>query len=135
MRRALLLGSAGLALACAVAPATSASQQTSLAFGRSGGNIRPYTVTIAADGRVTISGPVQARRTKLTRAQVGGLIKLAADVRFATLPKTTNCTGALPDVASTFVRVGARTVRVHGNCIPRYARLLKALGSAVKLSF
>lgn len=135
MRRALLFGSAWLALALAPAPAASASQQTGLAFGRSGGNIRPYTVTIAADGRVSVSGPVQAGRMKLTRAQVGGLIKLAADVRFATLPKTTNCTGALPDVASTFVRVGARTVRVHGNCIPRYARLLKALGSAVKLSF
>jgi hypothetical protein len=134
MRRALLLGQAGLALACGVAPAASASQQTGLAFGRLGGNIRPYTVTIAADGRVSVSGPVQVGRTKLTQAQVGGLVKLAADVRFATLPKTTNCTSALPDVASTFVRVGARTVRVHGNCIPRYARLWKALGSAVKLS-
>jgi hypothetical protein len=133
MRRALLLGSAGLALA--LPPAASASQQTGFAFGRSGGNIRPYTVTIAADGRVSVSGPVQAGRTKLTQAQVGSLVKLAADVRFATLPKTTNCAGALPDVASTFVRVGARTVRVHGNCIPRYARLWKALGSAVKLSF
>ena len=133
MRRALLFGSAGLALA--LAPATSASRLTGIAFGRSGGNIRPYTVTIAPDGRVSVSGPVQAGRTKLTKEQVGSLVKLAADVRFAMLPKTTNCTGALPDVASTFVRVGARTVRVHGNCIPRYARLLKALGSAVKLSF
>jgi hypothetical protein len=134
MRRALLFGSAWLALALAPVPAASASQQTGLAFGRSGGNIRPYTVTIAAGGRVSVSGPVQVGRTKLTRAQVEGLVKLAADMRFGTLPKTTNCAGALPDVASTFVRVGARTVRVHGNCIPRYARLWKALGSAVKLS-
>jgi hypothetical protein len=135
MRRALLFGSAWLALALAPVPAASASQQTGLAFGRSGGNIRPYTVTIAAGGRVSVSGPVQVGRTKLTRAQVEGLVKLAADVRFATLPKTTNCAGALPDVASTFVRVGARTVRVHGNCVPRFARLWKTLGSAVKLSF
>jgi len=53
---------------------------------------------------------------------------------FMTLPKATNCVGTLPDVASTFVRVGARTVRVHGECVPRYARLWRALTAAVKLS-
>jgi hypothetical protein len=83
---------------------------------------------------VSVSGPVQAGRTKLTRAQLATLTKIAADVRFTTLPKTTTCAGTLPDVASTFVRIGARTVRVHGECVPRYARLWKALAGAVKLS-
>jgi hypothetical protein len=77
---------------------------------------------------------VQAGRTKLTRAQLAALAKVAADARFTALPKTTNCAGTLPDVACTFGRVGARTVRVHGECVPRYARVWKALGSAVKLS-
>jgi hypothetical protein len=54
--------------------------------------------------------------------------------RFTTLPLVTNCKGTLPDVAATFIRVGASTVRVHGNCVPRYSRLWKALTSAVKVS-
>jgi hypothetical protein len=129
VRRALLLCVAGLV----VAPSAAASQQTGFAFGRGGGNIRPYTVTIAADGRVTVSGPVQVGRTRLTRAQLGGLATLAATVRFGTLPKSTSCAGTLPDVAGTFVRVGTRTARVHGDCVPRFTRLWKALAGAVKL--
>jgi hypothetical protein len=131
MLRALL--ALGLA-ATALASGASASQQTGFALGRTGGNIRPFTVSIAADGRVSVSGPVQVGRTKLTRAQLAALTKTAADVRFTTLPNTTTCAGTLPDVASTFVRIGARTVRVHGECVPRYARLWKALAGAVKLS-
>ena len=130
LRALLVLGLAGTALA----PGATASQQTGFALGRTGGNIRPFTVSIAADGRVSVSGPVQAGRMKLTRAQLAALAKIAADVRFTTLPKTTNCAGTLPDVASTFVRVGARTVRVHGECLARYTRLWKALSGAVKLS-
>jgi hypothetical protein len=130
MRRALLLCVAGLVLA----PVAAASKQTGFAFGRSGGNIRPYTVVIAADGRVTVSGPAHVGRMRLTRTQVGALAKLAADVRFATLPKTTDCAGTLPDIAARFVRVGARTVRVHGDCVARYTRLWKALAAAVMLS-
>ena len=131
MLRALLV--LGL-VATALASDATASQQSGFAFGRTGGNIRPFTASIAADGRVSVSGPVQAGRMKLSRAQLAALAKLAADVRFATLPKTTNCAGTLPDVASTFVRVGARTVRVHGECLVRYTRLWKALTGAVKLS-
>jgi hypothetical protein len=39
-----------------------------------------------------------------------------------------------PDIAATFVRIGARTVRVHGICVARYAKLLAAFTQAVKLS-
>ena len=131
MRSALLV--LGLA-AVALVPTSAASQQTGFALGRTGGNIRPFTVTIAADGKVSVTGPVQAGRTKLTQPQLATLGKIAADAHFATLPKTTNCAGTLPDVASTFVRVGARTVRMHGDCVARYTRLWKALSSAVKLS-
>jgi hypothetical protein len=130
LRPVLVLG----LLATALASGATASQQTGFALGRTGGNIRPFTVAIAADGNVSVSGPVQAGRMKLTRTQVAALTKIAADVRFTTLPKTTNCAGTLPDVASTFVRVGARTVRVHGDCVPRYARVWRALTAAVKLS-
>jgi hypothetical protein len=121
-------------VAASLASVATASQQTGFALGRTGGNIRPFTVAIAADGRVSVSGPVQAGRTELTRTQLATLAKLAADTHFAALPKTTNCPGTLPDVASTFVRVGPRTVRVHGECVPRYSRLWRALTTAVKLS-
>jgi hypothetical protein len=131
LRALLILGLAATALASG---ATASQQQTGFALGRTGGNIRPFTVSIDADGRVSVSGPVQAGRTKLSRAQLAALTKVAADVRFTTLPKTTNCAGTLPDVASTFVRVGARTVGVHGECVPRYARVWRALTAAVKLS-
>jgi hypothetical protein len=41
----------------------------------------------------------------------------------------------LPDIAATFIRVGARRALVHGGCVPRYARLWLALTQAVRLSY
>jgi hypothetical protein len=121
---------AGL-LAVAAAPGT-VVQPSGFAFGRLGGNIRPYSVTIANTGVVHTSGAVTVGRTRLTSAQLASLNRVATETSFALLPKATNCAGTLPDVASTYVRVGARTVRVHGNCVPRYARMWKALTTAVR---
>jgi hypothetical protein len=115
-------------------PAAGASSQHGFALGRLGGNIRPYTVSIASDGRVHVSGAATAGRTKLTAAQLASLERGAAAARFASLPAMTNCPGTLPDVATTFIRVAAKTVRVHGNCVPRFAKLLTALSRAVKLA-
>jgi hypothetical protein len=118
----------------ALVPAADASLQHGFAFGRLGGNIRPYTVSIASDGRVHVSGPVAAGRMKLTAAQLASLDRAVAGARFAALPAMTNCVGTLPDIASTFIRVGAKVVRVHGNCVPRYAKLFTALSRAVMLN-
>ena len=118
----------------ALAGAAGASPQRGFSFGRVGGNIRPYTVSIGTDGRVHVSGPVTAGRMKLTGAQVAALDRAVSAARFATLPNVTNCPGTLPDVAATFIRVGARTVRVHGACVARYAKLFTALTRAVALS-
>ena len=134
MRKDALLGLLGAILLFALAPAAGASAQRGFALGRLGGNIRPYAVSIASDGRVHVSGPVTAGRMKLTAAQLTSLDGAVADARFAALPAMTNCAGTLPDIASTFIRVGAKTVRVHGNCVPRYAKLFTALSRAVKLS-
>jgi hypothetical protein len=131
MRRHALLAAL---LLLTLAPAAGASSQRGFAFGRLGGNIRPYTVSIASDGRVRVSGPVTAGRTKLTAAQLASLDRSAANARFAVLPAMTNCPGTLPDIAMTFVRVGSKTVRVHGNCVARYAKLFTALSHAVKLN-
>jgi hypothetical protein len=66
--------------------------------------------------------------------QLVALNRIATETSFTTLPATTNCRGSLPDVATTYVRVGALTVRVHGGCVPRFQRLLKALETSVRLS-
>jgi hypothetical protein len=123
-----------LVLAAGSVPASSAVQPSGFAFGRLGGNIRPYAVTIANSGVVRASGAVEVRRKMLTSLQLGSLNRVATETSFVTLPKATNCKGTLPDVAATYIRVGARTVRVHGACVPRYQRLLRALQASVHIS-
>jgi hypothetical protein len=123
-----------LVLVAGAMPAASAVQPTGFAFGRTGGNIRPYTVTIANSGVVHTYGPVEIGRRMLTSLQLGGLNRVATETSFVTLPRLTACRGTMPDVASTFIRVGARIVRVHGACLLRYQRLLTALKRSVRLS-
>ena len=132
MRRLVAIALAAASLGAV--PAAAAPQAAAFAFGRSGGSIIPFTVTIAGDGSVHIQGPVTAGRTRISAAQLKSLRQLAARVRFATLPAQTNCPRTLPDIATTFLRVGGRTVRVHGGCVPRYAKLWAAVAAAVKLS-
>jgi hypothetical protein len=129
MRLALPL----LALLAAVGalPAGGAVQPTGFAFGRLGGNIRPYTVTIGNSGSVHATGAVMVARTHVTVAQIVALNRVATETRFTVLPLKTNCRGSLPDVATTYVRVGAHTVRVHGDCMVRYQRMLRALIASV----
>jgi hypothetical protein len=131
MRRALPL----LILLClfGAADASAVAQPDGFAFGRLGGNIRPYTVRIANTGAVSVDGPVQVGRKLLTPRAIGQLNLNAVVIQFARLPKARSCDGALPDVAYTFIRVGAHTVRVRGTCVPGYMRLWNALVRAVKL--
>jgi hypothetical protein len=132
MRRAVflfaLMGLAG------ILPAADAAQPTGFAFGRTGGNIVPYHVTIANSGVVRTYGPVKVGRRLLAAVQLAALNRVATETRFTVLPATTNCRGTLPDIAGTYIRVGAHTVHVHGNCSSRYQRLLKALETSVRLA-
>jgi hypothetical protein len=131
----LLLGLAVVAAAAAVLTAGAGSgAQGGFAFGRFGGNIRPYTVTISAAGLVRLSGPIVSGRKHLSATQLAALRHVAASVRFTAMPGSTNCSGTNPDVASTFIRVGARTVRVHGLCVAAYNRFWLTLTRAVELS-
>jgi hypothetical protein len=129
MLRALALA----AVAAAFAPSATAADQTGFAFGRAGGNIRPYTVVIAVNGTVRSSGPVTTRKKPLSRLELAQLNRLTVVVGFARLDKATNCPDALPDVAGTFIRVGRETVRVHGTCVAPYQRLFKALAYAARM--
>jgi hypothetical protein len=132
MRRFVPL--AALVMLTGVLPAASAVQPTGFAFGRRDGNIRPYTVAIANTGVVRTSGAVIVGRMHVTPVQLATLNRIATETQFTILPAATSCQGTLPDVASTYIRVGARTVRVHGGCVPRYQRLLRALKASVRLA-
>ena len=60
------------------------------------------------------------------------LNRVAYETRFATLPARRECARALPDAATLFIRVGGRTVRVHGACEPRFSRLWKTLAKSIR---
>jgi len=123
-----------LVVLAALLPSTgSAAAKRGFAFGRAGGNIMPFTVSISNDGVVHTTGAVTVRRQKLTLLQIAALNRVAATNGFSAMPAATNCPGTLPDVAATFVRVGARKVQVHGACVAAYQRVWTALAHAVKL--
>jgi hypothetical protein len=122
-----------VAAASLAAPAASATNGPSFAFGRGGGNIMPLDVRIAASGRVTVDGTFQ--RT-LTKARLQTLLRLALAQRFFALPRKIVCPGQLPDFATLYVTVrngsgAARTVTQRGNCNKRFIRVYAALQSAV----
>jgi hypothetical protein len=131
MTRLLVLA----ALVAVVAPSATASDRTGFAFGRTGGSIRPFAVVIAVDGAVRTSGAVEARHAKLTRLQLGRLNQLAVTTGFAKLDKQTLCSGTLPDIATTYIRVGPRVVHVHGDCVPAYRKLWAALRNAAGVNY
>ena len=121
-------------IAAAIVPAAGASEKLGFAFGRVGGNIRPYTITIDNDGRIRVSGPAEVGRKKITSIELADLNRVAITARFTLLESTYQCPGTLPDVAGRFIRVGARIVHVHGTCVPRFERMWTALWRAAKLS-
>jgi hypothetical protein len=106
--------------------------QTGFAFGRIGGNIMPFSIAIAAGGRVTATGPAPEHRATVSKVQLANLDRAVVDARFRTMPKMTLCPNTLPDIAAQYIRVGGRTVRVHGSCVARFNRLWTALSRAVR---
>lgn len=124
MRRpACLLAIVAAASACA----SSAAAHTPIVFGLGGGNMLPYSVTIQPNGVVRHGGSVRVRRAHLPGRTVR---QLRAEVEQAHL-RSRQCSGVLPDIGSQFVRLGSRTVRVHGTCEPRFTRVWNALAHAV----
>jgi len=97
-----------------------------ISFGRTGGNIIPYTVSVSQAGAVTTSGPVTAPKAIPVPA-VNGLLVLARAERFSTLPARIQCAGVHPDVAGTFVSIAGRTVISHGACNRQFNELYAVL--------
>ncbi len=131
-RLVLIIVSAALALPTlgAAAPGT-----TSFAFGRTGGNIAPFTVTISNSGAISASGAVKPKATTVGPAARARLAGLLTKTRFTRLPPTTRCRGTLPDIAANFITVSSagksHTVLVHGDCSTRFTALYNALAKTV----
>ena len=106
--------------------------QAGFAFGRTGGNIMPFSIAIAPGGHVTATGPAPQHATTVSTLRLTNLNRAVVDAKFQTLPTTTLCPGTLPDIATQYIRVGHRTVRVHGACVARFNRLWAALNRAVR---
>jgi hypothetical protein len=109
----------------------------SFAFGRTGGNIIPFTVKVGRDGRVTATGTSQPAVRAVSAPVRSALVQLAQAEGFFTMSTTVLCAGTNPDVASQFVTVSAggktRTVTVHGGCRPAFTQLWAVLNAVVGL--
>ena len=101
-----------------------------MGLGRSGAKTWPFTSRAPNDGAAHATGPAPAHRAVLTKPQLAMLNRVAFDIDFEHLAAVTACPKTLPDVAAEFIRVGNRTVRVHGSCVPRFNRLWNALDKA-----
>src|SRR5262245_8068212 len=95
-----------------VTPVGGAAQMQPLfRFGRIGGTIEPYTVTINTDGTLSQSGDVRLAKpeTHLSQARLASLLRYATKQRFWSLRRHTLCRGSLPDFASFFVTISTAT--------------------------
>jgi len=139
VRVSVLLAALTVALAVPLAVLAGGSGKrqapATFAFGRTGGNIIPFKVTIGRDGRVTTSGSGHATLTQASTPLRNGLAKLARAEGFWTLPAFISCPGVNPDVAAHFVTVSAdgkaRTVTSHGSCKPAFEELYAVLSASV----
>jgi hypothetical protein len=130
----LAVVAAALAVPLAVLSSTHAAPPT-FSFGRIGGNIIPFTVTIGKDGRVATTGNQKLTLTFATSALRNGLGKLAKAEGFWTESTTLSCGKVNPDVASRFVTVAqagkTRTVTARGTCFPAFEELYAVLSASV----
>jgi hypothetical protein len=92
----------------------------------------PFTVAISTSGVVARTGPAPGKARHLTKEQLAILNRVVLETSFSRLPAVSACPGTLPDVAAQFIRVGGRTVRVHGSCLLRFNRLWAALTKATR---
>jgi hypothetical protein len=130
-----VLAVAAVAVALAVASASAAvAASPRYAFGRAGGNIVPFTVTIWPTGAVAVTGPARVGRRSLSRAQLAALAATVARGRLTRLPVMRFCSGSHPDFALHFVTAGGRTVFVRGSCSPRLSHVWNVLAAAVRLA-
>ena len=137
VRASALLAAVTVALAVplvVLAGSSSKAAAPTFSFGRTGGNIIPFKVTIGRDGHVAATGPVQATQPTASLPLRNGLAKLAKAEGFFTMALNLTCGPTHPDVASRFVTVTAygktRTVLASGTCNAAFEELYAVLAAA-----
>ena len=112
-----------------------------VAFGQEMGNILPFRVTIGAEGKVRVTGPVHVNgaSTTVSKDALAGIVLLARYSEFPSLPAFTGCTGTLPDVAARYVDLKTATwshrVSVRGGCVDAINQLFAVLMNLTHVSF
>jgi len=124
VRRVVVLGSIVASLA---ACGSTAAGHTPIVFGITGGNIAPYRVSIEPNGSVRAGGSRPSPRRQISPARVR---QLRLEIERADLASR-RCAGALPDIASKYIRFGGRTYVVHGGCEKRFQLVWRDLQRAV----
>jgi hypothetical protein len=134
VRRASVLALVGAAIVgtslVACGATTTAHTPTPIAFGVTGGNVVGYRVSIQSNGSVRSTGSARAIPRQIAAAR---LRQLRDEIEHAHL-MSRSCPGALPDLARQYIRVGRRTITVHGDCEPAFQRVWNDLGRAVGAS-
>lgn len=139
VRISALLAAVTVALAVPIAVLAGGSGKSqappTFAFGRTGGNIVPFTVTIAANGHVSTTGTQKLTITTATVPLRNGLARLAKAEGFWTMATSLSCGKILPDIASRFITIKsggrARTVLARGTCYPAFEELYAVLSASV----
>jgi hypothetical protein len=131
VRRASVLALFGAAIVgtslVACGATTTAPTPTPIAFGVTGGNVVGYRLSIQPNGSVRSTGSARAIRRQIAAAR---LRQLRDEIEHAHLTSR-SCPGALPDLARRYIRVGRRTVTVHGDCEAAFERVWSDLTRAV----
>ena len=119
----LALPLVGLSVAWACATATAAPRgSTTYTFGRTAGNIEPFTVSIADDGSVLANGHVRNANTATGLAHVAAVLPAPP---FGMVTPTMPCPGALPRLCILLRHQAERHVNTHGARARRLQRTLQ----------
>jgi hypothetical protein len=124
VRRIVVLGAIAAAL---TGCGSSSTAHGPIVFGIAGGNVRPYRISIQPNGSVRGRG-----RTVLAQIRAARVRALRREIQQAHL-SSRRCAGVLPDVASRYIRVGRRTITVHGSCESGFDRVWNDLAEALNL--
>ena len=133
MRRLILIAVLALGLAACGGGSGPSKDTLQIKFGRTGGMIMPYTITIAPDGTVTAEGnPPNTPPKSITSEQDEDLSRqVRAEIGKLT---TLQCAHTFPDEATNFITALGKTVAVRGTCETGFNKLFNALNNALHLN-
>jgi hypothetical protein len=133
VRRLTLIAVLALGLAACGGGSGGSKDTLQIKFGRTGGMIMPYEITIAPDGTVSARGnPPNTLPKSITSAQDEDLSGQVRDE----IGKLTSlsCPKTFPDEAASFITAAGKTVTVRGTCEPAFQTLFNALTNALHLN-